>query len=118
MQMRSRQTGVSLVALILGFAVLVIVAIFGMKVVPSYLEFRSAKNAIDAIARQGGSVADIRRSFESRSAIDDISSVKAADLEITKEGNQVVIGFSYRKEVPLFSNVGLYIDYNARSGGQ
>ena len=117
-QMRSRQAGVSLMALIFGFAILVIVAIFGMKIVPSYLEFRSAKNAIDALAAQGGTPADIRRGFESRSAIDDINSVKPTDLDITKEGGAVVISFAYRKEVPLFTNVGLYIDYNARAGGQ
>ena len=116
--MRSRQKGVSLMALIFGFAVLVIVSIFGMKLVPSFLEFRAAKNAVDALARNpGASPADIRRQFESRSAIDDISSIKAQDLEITKQGNQVVISFSYRKEVPLFRNVGLYIDYQASSGG-
>ena len=116
--MRSRQQGVSLMALIFGFAILVIVAIFGMKLVPSYLEFKSAKGAIDALARSGGaSPADIRRSFESRTAVDDITAIKAQDLEITKQGNQVVISFSYRKEVPLFANVGLYIDYAATSGG-
>jgi hypothetical protein len=115
---RFRQQGVSLMALIFGFAVLVIVAIFGMKLVPSYLEFRSAKNAIDALARSGGaSPNDIRRAFESRSAVDDITTIKSQDLDITKQGNQVVISFSYRKEVPLFSNVGLYIDYAASSGG-
>jgi protein involved in polysaccharide export with SLBB domain len=116
--MRRQQQGVSLMALIFGFAILVIVAIFGMKLVPSYLEFRSAKTAIDALARAGGATPnDIRRQFESRSAVDDINSVKAQDLEITKQGNQVVISFSYRKEVPLFRNVGLYIDYQATSGG-
>jgi hypothetical protein len=116
--MRSKQTGVSLMALIFGFAVLVIVAIFGMKLVPSFLEFRAAKNAIDALARApGASPNDIRRQFESRSAIDDITTIKAQDLDITKQGNQVVISFSYRKEVPLFRNVGLYIDYQASSGG-
>jgi hypothetical protein len=114
-----RQQGVSLMALIMAFALVVIVAIFGMKLVPSYLEFRAAKSAIDGLARSNAaSPSDIRRSFESRSAIDDISSLKAQDLEITKQGNQVVISFSYRKEVPLFSNVGLYIDYAASSGGQ
>lgn len=118
MQTRSRQAGVSLMALIFGFAILVIVAIFGMKIIPSYLEFRAAKNAIDALAQQGGSPADIRRNFDSRAAVDDINSIKASDLEITKEGGAIVIGFAYRKEVPLFTNVGLYIDYNARSGGQ
>ena len=118
--MRSRQKGLSLLALIFVLALLVVVALFGMKIVPSYLEYRSAKSAIDAIARdkQGASVADIRRTFDNRSAIDDIRSVKPEDLEITKDGNAIVISFSYRKEVPLFTNVGLYIDYTARAGGQ
>ena len=116
--MRSKQQGVILMALIFGFAILVIVSIFGMKLVPSYLEFKSAKGAIDALAKAGGTTPnDIRRQFENRSAIDGINSVKPADLDITKQGNQVVISFSYRKEVPLFSNVGLYIDYAATSGG-
>jgi Tfp pilus assembly protein PilX len=115
-----QQQGLSLIALIIGLIVLAMVALGGMKVIPSYLEYRSAKNAIDAIARerQGATVADIRRAFDNRSAIDDINTVKAADLEITKEGNGVVISFAYRKEVPLFNNVGLYIDYAARAGGQ
>jgi Tfp pilus assembly protein PilX len=115
-----QQQGLSLIALIIGLIVVAMVALGGMKVIPSYLEYRSAKNAIDAIARerQGATVADIRRAFDNRSAIDDINTVKAADLEITKEGNGVVISFAYRKEVPLFNNVGLYIDYAARAGGQ
>jgi hypothetical protein len=110
----------SLVVLILVLALVSIVAIFGMKVVPSVLEFRAAKKAIEAIVqeRQGGTPADIRRAFENRSNIDDINSVKPADLEISKEGGGIVISFAYRKEVPLFRNVGLYIDYSARAGGQ
>ena len=118
--MSGKQQGLSLVGLIIGLIVLAMVALFGMKVIPSYLEFRSAKYAIDAIARErsGATVADVRRAFENRSAIDDINTVKPSDLEITKEGNAVVISFAYRKEVPLFNNVGLYIDYAARAGGQ
>lgn len=114
---RSGQQGLSLMALIFGLAILVIVAIFGMKLVPSYLEYKSAKGAIDALARSNAaSPNDIRRNFESRSAVDGIESVKPQDLEITKQGNQIVIRFSYRKEVPLFKNVGVYIDYQASSG--
>ena len=113
-----RQQGLSLVGLILVLALVVVIALFGMKLVPTYLEFRSAKNAIDALSRSGGATpSDIRRNFESRSVIDGIESIKPSDLDITKQGNQVVISFAYRKEVPLFSNVGLYIDYRATSGG-
>ena len=118
--MRNRQSGVSIMALIIILILLAVVALFAMKVVPSFLEFRSAKGAIEAIARekQGAPPGDIRRAFENRSNIDDITSVKPNDLEITKEGNAVVISFAYRKEVPLFKNIGLYIDYAATAGGQ
>jgi hypothetical protein len=118
--MRHNQSGVSLLALVAVLIVLFVVALFGMKVVPSVLEFRAAKGAIEAIAHDMPSAApgEIRRAFENRSNIDDINSIKPTDLEISKEGNQAVISFAYRKEVPLFRNVGLYIDYAATAGGQ
>jgi hypothetical protein len=115
--MRRRQQGLSIMALILGLFLLIILAIFGMKVAPSVIEYRTARNGIEAIARekQGSTVADIKRAFEARSAIDDITSVKPNDLEITKEGSEIVIAFGYRKEIPLFGGVGLYIDYTAKT---
>ncbi len=117
--MRNRQSGVSIMALIIILILVSVVALFAMKVIPSFLEFRSAKGAIEAIARerQGGTPGDIRRAFENRSNIDDITSIKPSDLEITKDGNAVVIRFAYRKEVPLFSNLGVYIDFAASSKG-
>ena len=116
--MRKQQRGLSLIALILGLFVLVIVAIFAMKVVPSFLEFRTAKAAIEVIAKQAQSPADIRRAWDGRAAIDDIRTIQASDLEIGKEGNEIVISFAYRKEVPLVGPVGLYIDYAADSKGR
>jgi hypothetical protein len=116
----SRQGGVGLLALIAILAVVAVIALFGMKVIPSFLEFRSAKNAIQAIARDMPSAtpAELRRAFENRSNIDDISSIKPSDLDIGKDGNAATIAFAYRKEIPLFKGVGLYIDYTATAGGQ
>jgi len=118
--MGNRQTGVSVLALIAILIVLFVVALFGMKVVPSFLEFRAARGAIEAIAKDMPTAApgEIRRAFENRSNIDDINSIKPADLDISKDGNQVVIAFAYRKEIALFKNVGLYINYEATAGGQ
>ena len=47
--------------------------------------------------------------------IDEVKVITSNDLEITKDGGDVVISFAYKKEVPLFSNVGLYIDFDANS---
>lgn len=112
--MRNGQLGLSLVNLLLGSFVLVILAVFGMKLIPALIEYQTAKKAIYAIATEGNpTVADVRRSFYNRSVIDDIEVIKPDDLEITKEGGEIVIAFKYRKEVPLGGGVGVYIDFAA-----
>jgi len=117
MNMQTRQRGISIMGLMAALFIVIILAIFGMKLIPSFIEYRTARNGIEAISRekQGSSVADIRKAFEARATIDDITSVKPQDLEITKEGSEVVIAFGYRKEIPLFGGVGLYIDYSAKT---
>ena len=111
------QRGVTLTGLMILLLVLIFVALLGFKLIPAYIDFYTAKKAINAVARQGTTAAEIRRSFELRSAIDDIK-VRPSDLDITKDGNELVIGFAYRKEVPLFANVGIYIDFAASSKDQ
>jgi hypothetical protein len=116
--MKNMQRGVTVTGLVVWLFVIIIVALLGMRLVPAYMEYGTAKNAIDAIARErnASTPAEVRRAFESRAAIDDITAVKAADLDITKQGNDMVIGFSYRKEVPLFANIGVYLDFAANTG--
>ena len=117
--MRRHQQGLSLMGLIVGGVVLIFAMLLLMKVTPSYIEYFAIKKAMVSIANEtrgrSATVGDIRRRFENRSAVDDISSVKATDLEITKEGNDYVIAVSYRREVPLFGHVGLYFDYSVSS---
>jgi hypothetical protein len=115
-----RQHGISIWGLIFGLVLLIMLALLAMKLTPSYLEFFAIQKALNGIAveRRGGggaSVSEIRRAFDARAAIDDFTAVKGADLEITKEGSDVLISATYRKEVPLFGNVGVYIDFQATS---
>jgi hypothetical protein len=118
--MQNEQRGVTLSGLFVLLFILIILALLGMKLIPAYMEFSTAKNTVAAIARDRASQspADIRRAFDARAQIDDITALKGSDLEITKSGNEVVIGFAYRKEVPLFSNIGVYFDFAANSKGQ
>jgi len=115
--MRKNQLGVGLGGLMAGAAVFIVLALIGMKVGPSYLEFSAIKKAVVAIAQEksGASVAEVRKTFDARASIDDISTVKAADLEITKDAGELVISVSYRKEIPLVANIGVYIDFLAAS---
>ena len=115
--MRNGQRGVSIMGLLTVLVVVIFVALLAMKIIPSFLEYRSIKSAIEGIARQAQSPADVRRLFENRAAVDDIQSIKATDLEVTRDGNSVVIAIAYRKEIKLFGPVGLVIDYAVNSKG-
>jgi hypothetical protein len=115
--MRNRELGVSLLGLILGAVVLIFVVLLVLKIFPPYLEYFTAKKFITQIAQEqrGGSVLDIRRAWQLKTAIEDVKSISEKDLEITKEGGEVVISFAYRKDIPLFANVGVYLDFAASS---
>jgi len=113
--MRRKQTGISLGGLLLGAFVLIFAALLLMKLAPSYIEYFNAKKAIYSIANENpdASVADVRRSFDARATIDDITSIRAADIEISKDRGALVLAFAYRKEIRLFSNISICIDFVA-----
>jgi hypothetical protein len=114
--MRNRQFGVSFPVVFLIGVVLALAAVGAMKIAPAYSDFLTAKKAIVAIAAgegRTGSVTEIRKAFDRRSAIDNISVVTPGELEISKDGGEVVISFAYAKKIPLFANVSLLIDFAA-----
>lgn len=114
-----RSRGVTLGGLFVFLFVFISLALLAMRLIPAYIEYGTAKNAIKAIGRerQATTPGDVRRAFDARASIDDIKAVRAQDLEITKDGPDMVIAFAYRKEVPLFANLGVYIDFAASSKG-
>jgi hypothetical protein len=99
---------------------IVFVAIIGMKLVPAYIEYFTVKQAITAVTQSGelrnATVADVRRAYERRASVDDITAVDPGDLEVTKDGNEIVIAFAYEKRIPLFYNISVVIDFAASTG--
>ncbi len=113
------QRGFSLNALMIGGAVIGVLALLAMKVVPEYMEFGTVVKAVKATAAdtslKDASVAQVRTSFAKRAEIDSIKSISEKDLDITKEGGELVISFAYTKKVPLFKNVSLVFDFEGAS---
>jgi len=116
--MRKNQLGISLGGLLVGGAIFILLAMIGLKLTPTYIEFFAVKKAITALgdeARNGANAAALRRGFDNRATIDSIESVKGSDLEITKDGSELVVSVAYRKEIPLVANIGVYINFSAVS---
>jgi Domain of unknown function (DUF4845) len=116
--MRKNQLGVSLTGVLVGGVIFIVLAMLGLKLTPSYIEFFAIKKAVAAVgedARNGANAAAIRRTFDARAVIDTIETIKGSDLEITKDATGVIVSASYRKEIPLVANIGIYIDFSAVS---
>lgn len=114
-----RQRGVGLLGLILGGGLFFFVALLGMKVFPDVLGYFTVVKNVKATAHDpgmsGSSVSQVRSAYMKRTQVEGGSPVAAEDLEITKEGNEIVISFAYSKKIPLFANVSLVIDFEGSS---
>jgi len=113
------QRGFSLNTLMLGGAAVAVLALLAMKIAPEYMEYGTVVKAVKATAADTGlkeaSVAQVRASYAKRAEIDNIKSLSEKDLDITKEGGELVISFAYTRKVPLFKNVSLVFDFEGAS---
>ena len=107
-----RQRGLSLVGLILVGLIVVGLIALGFKVVPAVVEYIAIERAVQKIKNEGSTVRDIQAAFDRHATIDDITSINSRDLDITKEGDRIVISYAYAKKVPITDNVSLVIDFS------
>ncbi|HXV08717.1 MAG TPA: DUF4845 domain-containing protein [Burkholderiales bacterium] len=114
------QRGLSLIGLLLVSAVVVMVALIGFKVLPAYIEYLAIKKAVTEIAyapeTRGGQANEVRKAFDRRATIDNITSITGQDLEVSKMGDGFEVIASYSVQVPLFGNVSACIDFIAEGG--
>jgi hypothetical protein len=107
------QRGVSLSGLIVGLGVIFAVALLGMKVFPSVMEYRSAKEGIASAKRQGGTPQEMRTAFNKHAEINMISAIDGKDLIVTKVNGETELSFDYEQKISLFTDVYLGIHYAA-----
>jgi hypothetical protein len=114
------QRGVAISGLMVWGVVIALVAVLGMKVVPDYLSYFKILKATKAVAANsaGKTVPEIRASFGKFMEVEHESAISPADLDISKENNDVVIAFAYERRIPLFYNVSLLIEFEGSSSGR
>lgn len=116
------QRGMSLSGLLMGGVVLFIVAILGMKVAPVWIEYGKIKKAVSSVAKktdavQGG-VQQVQAAFAKQAELDVITAIAPDELEITKEGSELVISFAYTSKVHLMGNASLVFEFAGSSKGK
>ena len=118
--MVNKQRGVALAGVLVWGFIISLVAVLAMKVVPEYLTYFKIVKDVKAVAlnSSGKTVPEIRASFAKYLEVEHVSTITPADLDISKEGNAVVIGFAYESRIPLVHNVSLLIAFEGSSQGR
>lgn len=108
----AKQQGVSLTGLIIIVAIVGAIAVLGMKIVPTMMEYFSIKKAIVSAKNAGSTEREIRNSFDRYATASYIDSIKGSDLDIVRADGALEVSFSYDKRIPLFGPASLLIEYD------
>ncbi|MGZ8255371.1 MAG: DUF4845 domain-containing protein [Burkholderiaceae bacterium] len=100
----------SLIGLIFVGLIVVALLALGFRIVPAVIEYIAIERAVQKVKNES-TVRDIQAAFERHRTIDDITSITSKDLDITKEGDKVVVSYAYQKKIPILDNVSLVIDF-------
>ena len=114
LQSRSRQRGLSFLGLLVVGGVLAMGGVVVAQIVPTAIEYQAVLKAATK-ATQGTSVAEVRSIFDKAAVIDNIKSITGRDIEISKEGDKIVVSFAYQREIHLAGPGYLTLKYAGRS---
>lgn len=111
-----RQRGLGLVGLLVLAGFLVVAAVVGMQVVPTFSEYLAIKRASKRAVEGADTVAQIQTAFDRFAAVDDIKSITGKDLEIDRDKNgRFVARFRYTRQIELFGPAKLMLEYKGSS---
>lgn len=106
--MKNNMKGLSLVGFILVMIIVVIFAIFGMKIGPMYLEFNGVKSAMNALAaEQFESPKDVKDALLKRLSINYVETVKREDIVVKPQNGGYNISVDYYVDKPLVGNLSV-----------
>lgn len=109
------QRGFSLLGMLFFGGIVACLFVVGAQVAPTVIEYQAIMKATSKAAREGNSVAEVRAIYDRAAAIDSMSSVAGRDLDVTKEGDKIVVNFAYQREIHLAGPAYLLLKYQGRS---
>lgn len=108
-----------MVGMIVIAGLIVFVAIMGLKLVPAYIEYATIQKHLRELANSpetsNTSLGEIISAFDRRAVIDNISVIRGSDLDVVREGGDVVISASYETRIKLVGNISACIEFEPSS---
>jgi Domain of unknown function (DUF4845) len=107
------QGGVGFVGFILIMALLIGIAVLGMRLFPAVTEFMTVEKTVKRIVNEAPNATpqEWRSSFDKFAQIDNITSLGGKDLQIDKTQAGASVAFSYDKKISLFGPASLLLEF-------
>jgi len=106
-----RQRGVTVFGMFFVGVVVAVCLVLAAKIVPAVTEYLAIQKAVNRAAQSGTTVGEIRSAFERARTADYFEAVTGKDLEISKDGERIVVEFAYDKEIHLAGPVYLLLKF-------
>lgn len=113
-QQKLSQRGISFIGLLVIGGLLAATGVVVAQAIPTVIEYQAVLKAVNK-AKDGHTVPEVRSIFDKATSIDNITSISSKDLEVTKEGDKVVVSFAYEREIHLAGPAYLTLKYAGKS---
>lgn len=111
---KSSQRGLSFIGLLFVAMVVGSTGVVLAQIFPTYIEYMAVTKAAKKAAA-GSTVGEVRSIFDKAAAIDNINTITGKDLDISKQGDKVVVAFAYQREIHLAGPAYLTMKYEGKS---
>lgn len=113
------QKGITLSGFMMWAIIFAFAALIGFKIAPAYIEYNTIRKQFQAIVTdaeaQTGDRRAVENAFTRRSSVEDINSISAKDIVITKGSDGVTLTAEYSVCVPMVANIRACMDFNPSS---
>lgn len=113
------QKGITLSGFLMWAIVLAFAALIGFKIGPAYFEYSTIRKQFQAIVNdaeaQSGDRRAVENAFSRRSSVEDITSISAKDIVITKGSDGVTLTAEYTRCEPMVANIRACMDFSPSS---
>ena len=109
------ERGITILGFLFVAAVVVIIALVGFRVTPAYIEYFAVQKALQQALEDSptGNIAEIRRAFDRKTSAGYIESVRPADVQVSRQQNQITAAVSWQVVLPMIANASILLDFDA-----
>ncbi|MDJ0879888.1 MAG: DUF4845 domain-containing protein [Halieaceae bacterium] len=103
-----RQDGVSILGVLVLLALLSFFLTVTIRLLPAWMEGRSVKTAINAVAEASSaqnSLRDVTKRVQNNFNTNRIEAIKPRDVKVYRDEGKIIIDANYEKRTPLFKGV-------------